>query len=758
MSALGTRAGSLTAQAAAWTGLPEGIAVAVGNVDAHVTPPAANAIAPGQMVAIMGTSTCHVMNATALAEVPGMCGVVDGGIVAGKYGYEAGQSGVGDIFAWYLDHGVPADYAAEAARRGISLFDLLSADAAAQPAGAHGLIALDWLNGNRSVLVDHHLSGAIVGLTLATRPPDIYRALVESTAFGTRVILDAFAASGVPVTEFVAAGGLLKDRFVMQVYADVLRRPISVITSDQGPALGSAIHAAVAAGAYPDVPAAAAAMGGKREAVYTPDPASADVYDDLYAEYVTAARLLRPRRQRGDAPAAGPARPGAHRRAWPPGRLPRRKDGAVSTGQASSQHAISSAISHAREEVARLHAALVQNNLVAWTSGNVSARVPGADLMVIKPSGIAYADLSPGTMVLCDLDGNAVEDEYSPSSDTATHAYVYRHMPEVGGVVHTHSTYATAWAARGEAIPCVITAMADEFGGEIPLGPFALIGSDEIGRGIVSTLTGHRSPAVLMRSHGVFTIGATARDAVKAAVMCEDVARTVHLARQFGELQPLAPDQVDALHRRYTEAVRAALTSLALGSSTGGSLRKVASMMGRKPRIGILGIMQDLYDDMIPGIAERQEGYAAELAAHLADVAEFIPSKAIKYREDADPRHARVRECRPGRGHGRHAHLRAGHAGRPAAGRVPAAGAAGQHPARAERHPGVGHGRHDLQPGRARRAGHRQRHGPGGQAVRGAHRRLEERGVQGGRGPVRPGRGRDHRCGSRSRRPSSATP
>ena len=287
VSALGSRAGSLTAQAAAWTGLPEGIAVAVGNVDAHVTPPAANAIAPGQMVAIMGTSTCHVMNETRLAEVPGMCGVVDGGIVAGEYGYEAGQSGVGDIFAWYLDHGVPADYAAEAARRGISLFDLLSADAAGQPAGAHGLIALDWLNGNRSVLVDHRLSGAIVGLTLATRPPDIYRALVESTAFGTRVILDAFAASGVPVTEFVAAGGLLRDRFVMQVYADVLRRPISVITSDQGPALGSAIHAAVAAGAYASVPAAAAVMGGKRDAVYAPDPASADVYDDLYAEYTT---------------------------------------------------------------------------------------------------------------------------------------------------------------------------------------------------------------------------------------------------------------------------------------------------------------------------------------------------------------------------------------------------------------------------------------------------------------------------------------
>jgi L-ribulose-5-phosphate 4-epimerase len=223
------------------------------------------------------------------------------------------------------------------------------------------------------------------------------------------------------------------------------------------------------------------------------------------------------------------------------------------TGGPVSEHAVSAAISHTRAEVCALHAALVENNLVAWTSGNVSARVPGTDLMVIKPSGVAYPDLTPGNMVLCDLDGQPVEDGFSPSSDTATHAYVYRHMPHVGGVVHTHSSYATAWAARGEAIPCVITAMADEFGGEIPLGPFALIGSDEIGRGIVGTLTGHRSPAVLMRSHGVFTIGGTARNAVKAAVMCEDVARTVHLARAYGDLKPLEPDQIDALHKRYTE-------------------------------------------------------------------------------------------------------------------------------------------------------------------------------------------------------------
>jgi L-ribulose-5-phosphate 4-epimerase len=212
-------------------------------------------------------------------------------------------------------------------------------------------------------------------------------------------------------------------------------------------------------------------------------------------------------------------------------------------------------IARIREELCALHAALAENNLVAWTSGNISARVPGTgrrpDLMVIKPSGVGYADLTPESMVVCDLDGQRIEGEYRPSSDTATHAYVYQNLPEVGGVVHTHSTYATAWAARGEPIPCVLTAMADEFGGEIPVGPFALIGGDEIGRGIVATLTGHRSPAVLMRSHGVFTIGPTARDAVKAAVMCEDVARTVHLARAYGEPQPLAPDQVDALHRRY---------------------------------------------------------------------------------------------------------------------------------------------------------------------------------------------------------------
>jgi L-ribulose-5-phosphate 4-epimerase len=209
------------------------------------------------------------------------------------------------------------------------------------------------------------------------------------------------------------------------------------------------------------------------------------------------------------------------------------------------------AVQALREQVCALHAELVRYGLVAWTAGNVSGRVPGEDLFVIKPSGVSYDDLTPESIVVCDLDGKLVDGDLDPSSDTAAHAYVYRSMPDVGGVVHTHSTYATAWAARGEPIPCVLTAMADEFGGEIPVGPFALIGNDDIGKGIVATLSGHRSPAVLMRNHGVFTIGKDARAAVKAAVMCEDVARTVHLARSAGPLIPIAEPDIDRLYDRY---------------------------------------------------------------------------------------------------------------------------------------------------------------------------------------------------------------
>ncbi|MEU5258804.1 ribulokinase [Amycolatopsis sp. NPDC021455] len=270
---LGSRAGSLTAEAAAWTGLPEGIAVAVGNVDAHVTAPAAQAVEPGQMVAIMGTSTCHVMNGAELREVPGMCGVVEGGIVAGLWGYEAGQSGVGDIFGWFVEHFAQDGH------------EQLTRLAAQQEIGEHGLVALDWHSGNRSVLVDHELSGVIVGQTLATRAEDVYRALLEATAFGTRKIIETFNSAGVPVTELIIAGGLVKNALLMQIYADVTNLPLSVIGSEQGPALGSAIHAAVAAGAYPDVRVAAEAMGSVERAVYQPVPAHVTAYDELYAEY-----------------------------------------------------------------------------------------------------------------------------------------------------------------------------------------------------------------------------------------------------------------------------------------------------------------------------------------------------------------------------------------------------------------------------------------------------------------------------------------
>ncbi len=522
LSPLGGRAGGLTEQAAGWTGLREGIAVAVGNVDAHVTAPAARAIEPGHMLAVMGTSTCHVMNGERLAEVPGMCGVVDGGITPGLFGYEAGQSGVGDIFGWFVEQQVPPGYHAEAKKRGVSVHRHLSELASGQDVGQHGLIALDWHSGNRSVLVDHELSGVLVGATLGTRPEDIYRALIEATAFGTRKIIDGFESCDVPVEEFTVAGGLLKNPLVMQIYADVLRRPLHVIESDEGPALGSAMHAAVAAGIHADIEAASAAMGKVRRDAYLPNDANADAYDLLYEHYTELHDFF-----------GGGSMMHALRR-------PRR-----------SKRTSNDAIAALRREVCDLHAELPKHGLVVWTSGNLSARVPGEELMVIKASGVDFAAMTPETIVVCDLYGTVVDGRFTPSSDAATHGYIYRQLPEVGAIAHTHSAYATAFAATGEPIPCVLTAMADEFGGEIPIGPFARIGDEEVGRGVVETLMGHRSPAVLMQSHGVFTVGATPRDAIKAAVMCEDVARTVHLARALGEPLLIGDDDVDALYDRY---------------------------------------------------------------------------------------------------------------------------------------------------------------------------------------------------------------
>ena len=286
LAQLGSAAGTLTAEAASWTGLPEGITVAVGNVDAHVTVPAARATEPGHLLAVMGTSTCHVMNGEDVASVPGMCGVVRDGITPGSWGYEAGQSGVGDIFGWFVEHSVPPSYHAAAKDAGQDLHEYLTSLAEKQQVGEHGLVALDWHSGNRSTLVDHRLSGVIGGLTLATRPEDVYRALLESTAFGTRRIIDAFQEAGVPVERLVIAGGLLKNAFLMQVYSDVTGYPLDVIDSAQGPALGSAIHAATAAGAYDNIEDAARSMGKRRENVYEPDEEQHRRYDEVYADYV----------------------------------------------------------------------------------------------------------------------------------------------------------------------------------------------------------------------------------------------------------------------------------------------------------------------------------------------------------------------------------------------------------------------------------------------------------------------------------------
>ena len=284
---LGDKAGGLTAQAAQWTGLKEGTTVAVANVDAHVTFPATGDVASGTMVMIMGTSTCHMLVADTLKEVEGMCGVVMGGIVPGRYGYEAGQSGVGDIFAWFVDNAVPAGYFEAANKAGVNVHKYLEQEAAKQGVGEHGLLALDWFNGNRSVLVDAELSGLFIGMTLATKAPDMYRALLEATAYGTRKIIESFESNGVPVNKLIAAGGLPgRNPLMMQIYADVCKKDLHIIQSEQGPALGAAMHAAVAAGAYKDIQEAAKHMGNLSEKVYKPIAENVKVYDQLYKDYI----------------------------------------------------------------------------------------------------------------------------------------------------------------------------------------------------------------------------------------------------------------------------------------------------------------------------------------------------------------------------------------------------------------------------------------------------------------------------------------
>jgi L-ribulokinase len=289
---LGERAGGLTATAAGWMGLKEGTAVAVANVDAHVSAPAATVTDPGRMVIIMGTSNCHLIMSDKEHTVPGMCGYVEGGIIPGYFGYEAGQSCVGDHFAWFLENGVPADYAKAATEQGISIHELLESKAARQKPGEHGLIALDWWNGNRSVLVDVDLTGLLIGATLATKAEDIYRALIEATAYGTRMIIETFEENGVPVNEIVATGGLPdRNKLLMQIYSDVTGREIKIAASPQTPALGSAMFGAVAAGkaegGYDSIEEASVAMARLRDERYAPIPEQTAIYDTLYAEYVT---------------------------------------------------------------------------------------------------------------------------------------------------------------------------------------------------------------------------------------------------------------------------------------------------------------------------------------------------------------------------------------------------------------------------------------------------------------------------------------
>ncbi|MFH1085836.1 MAG: ribulokinase, partial [Chloroflexota bacterium] len=287
---LGARAGGLTAEMAAATGLRPGTAVAVANVDAHTAVPASTVVEPGRMVMIMGTSTCHMALGERPAIVPGMCGVVEDGIIPGLFGFEAGQSCVGDHFAWFVEHCVPAAYAEEAQRRGLNLHQLLEEKAARLKPGESGLLALDWWNGNRSVLVDVDLTGLLLGATLATKPEEIYRALIEATAYGTRIIVETFEQSGVPVREFVAAGGLPeRNKLLMQIYADVTGRELKVAGTTQSGALGAAMHGAVAAGAaaggYDSIAAAAAQMAHLQDVVYRPNAAHRAVYDQLYGEY-----------------------------------------------------------------------------------------------------------------------------------------------------------------------------------------------------------------------------------------------------------------------------------------------------------------------------------------------------------------------------------------------------------------------------------------------------------------------------------------
>ena len=476
---LGERAGGLTAEAAAWTGLPEGIAVAVGNVDAHVTAPAAQATQPGQMVAIMGTSTCHVMNSDVLVEVPGMCGVVDGGIVSGLYGYEAGQSGVGDIFAWYVKNQVPARYFEQAEAAGKSVHQYLT-DLAATAAGRRPRSRRARLAQRQPLGARRHRSSP-ASSSARPSPPRPRRSTARCSRRPRSAparIVETFNASGVPVTEFIVAGGLLKNPFLMQTYSDILRMPISTIASEQGPALGSAIHAAVAAGAYADIRAAAPRWARLNRAVYTPDRGRRRRLRRALRRVHPAARLLRPRRQRRDAPPQDDPPGGArvnHVRPGDPGR-----DRAHPRGGRAPARGARALRARRLDRRQRLGPRARRRPVRHQAERRLLRRPRAREPDPVRPRRQRHPG-HPGC-------------ERSPSSDTAAHAYVYRNMPEVGGVVHTHSTYATAWAARGERSRACSRRWPTSSAARSRSARSRSSATTRSADGIVETLTGHRSP------------------------------------------------------------------------------------------------------------------------------------------------------------------------------------------------------------------------------------------------------------------------
>ncbi len=529
-------AGRLTAGVAKGTGLPAGIPVAVGGFDAHHGAVGAG-VKPGSLVKIMGTSTCDILVSPgdrSLDRIPGICGVVPGSVVPGMYGLEAGQSAVGDIFSWFIDHLYPGKGGNGTA------FERLTGEARRLEPGESGLMALDWNNGNRTVLADPLLTGLLVGQTLHTTAAEVFRALVEATAFGALTIINRFEEHGVAVSEIVACGGIAeKNDFVMQLYADVCGRPIKTSRSAHTSALGAAIFGAVAGGAHNDVKSAQKRMACGARKTYRPRKADSRIYARLYEIYsrlhdefgarTPCGKLgfvmkdllaIRAGRENGECPAVDTA-----------GDLKRR--------------------------VYEANAGLAEAGLVILTWGNVSGRDPATGAIVIKPSGVPYGDLSPSNMVTISPDGAAMEKGLRPSTDTPTHAVLYRAWKGIGGIAHVHSPYATAFAQAERPIPCLGTTHADYFHGEVPVT--RPVSPDEAandyegntGRVILERLEDvgpDGVPAVLVARHGAFTWGETPAAALENAIVLEETARMAYLTLRLKSDAAALEDHLMEVH------------------------------------------------------------------------------------------------------------------------------------------------------------------------------------------------------------------